>query len=399
VSDRLAVDGGRPVRDTLLPYGHQTVDESDVQRVLEVLRSAWLTTGPAVGGFEQAFAAAVGAEHAVAVSSGTAALHAAAFAAGIGPGDEVITTPMTFVATANCILYLGADVVFADVQPESLNLDPARVAEAITDRTRAIVAVDYAGQPADLDDLRTIATEHGIAFLEDAAHALGARYRGRTVGSIANLTTFSFHPVKHITSGEGGMITTDDAELADRARLFCNHGISADFRQREQEGSWYYEMVELGHNLRLTDIQAALGTSQLEKAGRWVERRREIAKMYDQSFEGLACVRTPVIRPEREPAWHLYVLRFKPGALEVGRQEVFRALRAENIGVNVHYIPVPWHPYYRHLGFRKGGWPVAEAAYEELISLPIWPGMTDGDVQDVVDAIQKVACEYAQTDA
>ena len=396
MTDRLAIDGGTPVRQELLPYGRQTVDDDDVERVVAVLRSAWLTTGPAVTDFESAFAHAVGAEHAVCVSNGTAALHAATFAAGIGVGDEVITTPMTFVATANCIRYVGADVVFADIQPDSLNLDPERVKERISARTKAIIAVDFSGQPADFDELREIAAQHGLVLMEDAAHALGATYKGQPVGTIADLTTFSFHPVKQITSGEGGMVTTNDPALATRLRQFRNHGIETDFRQREKAGSWHYDMVELGHNLRLTDVQAVLGMSQLRKADAWLARRRQIARAYDDAFRSLSSVRVPTIRPDRESGWHLYVLRLQLHHLRVRRQEVFSALRAENIGVNVHYIPVPWHSYYQQLGFRRGCWPIAEAAYEELVSLPMWPGMSDRDVADVVEAVHKVLAAYTK---
>ena len=392
----LAVDGGTPVRSKLLPYGRQSVDEADIQAVVDVLRSDWLTTGPKVAAFEASFAAQADAQYAVAVSNGTAALHAAAFAAGLGPGDDAVVTPLTFAASANCVRYQGGSVVFADVRPDTLNLDPSQVEAAITPRTRAIITVDYTGQPSDLNELNSLAQKHGVLLIEDAAHALGATYQGRRVGALAHLTAFSLHPVKLVTTGEGGVITTNDAELASRLRLFRNHGITSDHRQREAAGSWFYEMVELGYNYRLTDFQCALGMAQLTKLDAWLARRREIAARYTAAFSPLAAVEPPTTLPDRESAWHLYVIRLRLDRLRVGRAQVFRALRAENIGVNVHYIPVPWHPYYQTLGYAKGRWPVAEGAYERMISLPIWPGMTDSDVQDVTNAVNKVVEAFRQ---
>jgi len=383
----LALDGGRPIRAAMLPYGRHRVDDADIEAVVAVLRSDRLTTGPTVDEFEAAFAKAVGARYAVAVSSGTAALHAAASAAGIGPGDEVITTPMTFAATANCVRYLGGTVVFADVRPDTLNLDPAKVEAWITPRTKAVITVDYAGQPSELDELEALAARHGFTLIEDASHALGATYRGRPVGCLAPLTTFSLHPVKHITTGEGGMVTTNEPALAARLRIFRNHGITREHRRRD---GWLYEMVELGYNYRLTDIQSALGLSQLERLTDQVARRREIAATYTRAFATLPEIEPPVTLAERESAWHLYVVRLRLDRLRAGRAEVFRALQAENIGVNVHYIPVPWHPYYATLGFRPGAWPRAEGAYERMLSLPIFPAMTDADVEDVVHAVEKV---------
>ena len=387
----LAIEGGRPVRASMLPYGRHCVDEADIEAVVAVLRSDWLTTGPIVDEFETAFAKVVGVPHAVAVSSGTAALHAAAFAAGIGPGDEVITTPLTFAATANCARYLGGTVVFADVRPDTLNLDPAKVEACITPRTKAVITVDYAGEPSDLDELDALASRHGFTLIEDASHALGATYRGRPVGSLARLTTFSLHPVKHITTGEGGLVTTDDPTLASRLRIFRNHGITREHQRRED---WRYEMAELGYNYRLSDIQSALGLSQLERLPEQIVRRREIATQYTRALAALPEIERPVVLADRESAWHLYVVRLRLDGLRVGRAEVFRALRAENIGVNVHYIPVPWHPYYESLGFRRGGWPVAEGAYERILSLPMFPAMTDTDVEDVVLAVNKVLAHF-----
>ena len=383
------------MRETLLPYGRQSLDEADIQAVVEVLRSDWLTTGPKVGEFEERFAARVGAKHAVSFSSGTAALHAAAFAAGLGSGDEAVTTPMTFCATANCILYQGAKPVFADVTPDTLNLNPQEVAKKISPGTKAIFAVDYAGHPADLDALRLLAEKQGPLLIEDACHALGATYHGRRVGGIADMTVFSFHPVKHLTTGEGGMVTTHDAKLAETLRRFRNHGISSEARQRQDSGQWFYEMVLLGYNYRLTDIACALGISQLGKLEANLARRREIAAQYLRAFSDLAAVETPAVRQGVEPAWHLFPIGIRPERLSAGRAEVFRALRAENLGVNVHYVPVHMHPYYRdRFGYRGGEYPVAEDAYERLISLPMFHSMTARDVEDVIHAVHKVIANY-----
>lgn len=392
----LAIDGGTPLRKTLLPYGRQSIGEDDIQSVVKVLRSDWLTTGPKVGEFEEAFAAWVGAKHAVSFSSGTAALHGAAFAAALKPGDEGITTPMTFAATANCVLYQGATPVFADVCADTLNLDPDKAAARITPRTRAIIPVDYAGHPADLDVILELADRHGIVVIEDASHALGAEHRSRRVGGIADMTVFSFHPVKHLATGEGGMVTTDHADYAETLRRFRNHGISSDARQRQAEGQWLYEMVLLGFNYRLTDIACALGLSQLKKLEANLARRRELAARYTSAFREHAAITPPAVRGDVNPAWHLYPIRLNLEKLSVDRARIFRALRAENIGVNVHYIPVHRHPYYRdRFGYRGGEFPVAEDAYERLISLPMFHGMSDQDVEDVVCAVKKIMVAFS----
>jgi perosamine synthetase len=395
----LAIQGGPPVRKTLLPYGHQSIDEADIQAVVDTLRSDWLTTGPRIAEFEEAFAARTGARHAVSFSSGTAALHAAAFTAGLKAGDEAITSPMTFVATANCVLYQGATPVFADVSPDTLNLDPEQAAARITARTRAILPVDYAGHPADLAPILELAERHGLVVIEDASHALGAEHKGRQVGSLSHMTAFSFHPVKHITTGEGGMVTTDNAKFAEALRRFRNHGISSDARQRQLAGQWHYEMVLLGFNYRLTDIACALGIQQLKKLEANLSRRRKIADRYTAAFGEISEVIAPVVRPDVNPAWHLYPVRLDLGKLKADRGQVFQALRAENIGVNVHYIPVHRHPYYRErFGYRGGEYPVAEDAYERLISLPMFHGMSDQDVEDVIRALDKVISHFRDAD-
>ncbi|HWH58159.1 MAG TPA: UDP-4-amino-4,6-dideoxy-N-acetyl-beta-L-altrosamine transaminase [Terriglobales bacterium] len=391
----LAIHGATPVRKTLLPYGRQSIEEDDIQAVVDALRSDWLTTGPKIPEFEEAFAAWLGARFAVSFSSGTAALHGAAFAAGIATGDEAITTPLTFAATANCVLYQNGTPVFADISADTLNLDPERVAAKVSPKTKALLPVDYAGHPADLDAMLEIADRHGLVVIEDACHALGAEYKGRRVGSIAHMTVFSFHPVKHLTTGEGGMVTTDNAAYADALRKFRNHGISSGARDRQQAGQWHYEMVLLGYNYRLTDIACALGLSQLKKLEQNLARRREIAARYTAAFREMPGICAPVVREEALPAWHLYPVRLDLARLSAGRAEIFRALRAENIGVNVHYIPVHLHPYYRErFGYRGGEFPVAESAYESLISLPMFHGMSDQDVEDVIRAVDLVIGYY-----
>jgi perosamine synthetase len=391
----LAIKGGTPVRKTLLPYGHQSIDEADVQAVVDTLRSDWLTTGPRIAEFEEAFAARTGAKYAVSFSSGTAALHASAFTAGLKAGDEAITSPLTFVATANCVLYQGAVPVFADVSPDTLNLDPEKAAARITSRTRAILPVDYAGHPADLDQILELAERHGLVAIEDASHALGAEYRGHRVGSLAHMTVFSFHPVKHITTGEGGMVTTDNAKFAEMLRRFRNHGISSDARQRQSAGQWHYEMVLLGFNYRLTDIACALGIQQLKKLEANLSRRRQLSERYAAAFGEIYEVTTPTVRSDVNPAWHLYPIRLDQVKLKADRGQVFQALRAENIGVNVHYIPVHRHPYYsERFGYRGGEYPVAEDAYERLISLPMFHGMSDQDIEDVIHAVDKVISHF-----
>jgi perosamine synthetase len=400
VSERLAVDGGAPVRDGLLPYGRQLVDDEDVAAVVRTLRSDWLTTGPAVSEFERAFADCVGAREAVAVSSGTAALHAAMAALGVGPGDEVIVPTMTFAASANCVVYQGARPVFVDVDAGTLLVDPGHVERLINRRTRAVVAVDYAGHPCDYTALHEIADRLGLPVVADACHALGASRDGRTAGTLAALSAFSMHPVKHVTTGEGGVVTTDDPSAAARMRQFRNHGILTDHRQREARGTWFYEMADLGYNYRLSDLQCALGTSQLRKLPAWIARRQAIARRYDEAFAGLASVRPLPTEDGVSHARHLYVVRVDAEQVCGGRDAMFRALRAEGIGCNVHYVPVHLHPYYRtHLGTRPGMCPVAEQAYGEILSLPIFPGMTDGDVADVIAAVHKVADAYGMAAA
>jgi perosamine synthetase len=372
-----------------LPYGRQTIDEEDIEAVVKVLRSDWLTTGPAIEEFERAFATYTGARHAVAVSSGTAALHAAIHALGVAPGDEVIVPAITFAATSNAVVFCGGVPVFADVKPGSLLLDAARAEEKITSKTRAIVSVDYAGQPCDYAELVTLARRHNLTLVADACHAIGAEYQSGKVGTLADLNTFSFHPVKHITTGEGGMVTTHDSALAARMRNFRNHGITSDHRQRTEAGAFYYEMVELGFNYRISDFQCALGVSQLRKLPAWLERRRQIAAAYDQRLQYLSGMQPLDTLTDRTHAYHLYVVRIDSKSGLPSRGEVFSHLRENGIGCNVHYLPVYLHPFYRNrFGLGQGLCTAAEAAYEEILSLPIYPQMNDCDVDRVVATLE-----------
>jgi UDP-4-amino-4,6-dideoxy-N-acetyl-beta-L-altrosamine transaminase len=394
MSERLALHGGRPVRSTVLPYCRQSIEDDDAQAVLAALRSDWLTTGPLVGAFERAVASMVGAMHAVAVSSGTAALHAAVFSAGIGPGDEVITSPLTFAASANAVLYCGGVPVFADVRADTLTVDPVEVEVKVTPRTRAVLPVDFAGQPCDVDAIADIARAKGLTVIEDAAHALGAEHRGHRVGALADLTTFSFHPAKLITTGEGGMVTTNRDDLAARLRRFRNHGFETDFRQRDEQGAVYSPMLDLGHNYRLTDFQCALGLSQLGKLDQFLKRRGEIADRYTIALSNLQGIALPAALSHVRHAWHIFPVLLDLEGLAADRGTILAALRAENIGAAVHYVPVYWHPYYEALGYRRGLCPRAEAAFDRLLTLPLFPAMTDADVDDVVAALRKVLRYY-----
>jgi perosamine synthetase len=394
----LAIRGGQPVRESYLPYGRQTIDDDDRAAVAAVLKSDWLTTGPKVAEFEQAFALAVGAREAVAVNSGTAALHAAMHALGIGPGDEVIVPSITFAATANAVVYLGGTPVFADVDPDTLLITAETAGRCLTERTQAIVAVDYAGQAAEYDSLRALAAKHALPLVSDACHALGGSYRGRKVGTLADLNAFSFHPVKHVTTGEGGMITTEDADFARQMRIFRTHGITTDHHYRQAHGEWAYEMQTLGFNYRLSDIGCALGLSQLPKLEGWVRRRNELATRYRELLSDLPEFVPLMLLPERTHAYHLFVVRCRAAELGWTRDAVFAALRAEGIGVNVHYIPVHLHPFYRErFETRRGQCPNAEAAFEEVLTLPLFATMTDRDVDDVCRALRKVVAASPPT--
>lgn len=367
-----------------IPYARQYIDQDDIDAVINVLRSDYLTTGPCIAEFEKEFARYVHAKYAVAVSSGTAALHAACFAAGIKAGDEVITTPLTFAASANAVLYMGGKPVFADIDPHTYNIAPQEIRKNINDKTKAVIPVHYAGQPCDMDEITKIAEEHNLMVIEDAAHALGAVYKNRRVGSISPMTIFSFHPVKHITTGEGGMITTNDEELYKRLMLFRTHGITRDPRMiLRNQGGWYYEQLELGHNYRITDMQAALGVSQLKKVDMFIQRRKEIVRMYNDAFRESAEIITPFQLEGCGSSWHLYVIQLK----SKNRKEVFDKLRAKGIGVNVHYIPVYMHPYYRKNGYAHVACANSERLYGKIISLPLFFGLADDEAAFVIESV------------
>ena len=373
-----------------IPYGRQWITDDDIQAVVDVLRGDWITQGPKVAEFEESLARYCGSKYAVAVSSGTAALHCAMYAMGIGPGDEVVSSPITFAATANSVIYMGAKPVFADVEPGTLLIDPADVERKITEKTKAIISVDYAGHPCEYDRLREIADHHSLSLLSDSCHALGAEYHGRKCGAISDLSTFSFHPVKHITTGEGGMITTDNFECAERMRRFRSHGISADHAKRKEQGTWYHEMLDLGFNYRITDFQCALGISQMAKLPQFLKRRREIAARYDEAFGKMPGLEPLAVSGEITHAYHLYVIRVIKDECGKSRDQLFDTLRGSGLGVNVHYIPVHLHPYYRErLNTGPGMCPVAEKAYEEILSIPIHPLMTQAHVDRVIGAVNE----------
>jgi len=388
---RLARDGGTPVRSKMLPYARQSIDKDDVARVVAALESEWLTTGPEIGQFEREIAEVAGVGDAVAVSSGTAGLHTVMNAIGLVPGDEVIVPATTFVATANAVVHAGATPAFADVEPDTLLVDAKSVRARMSDRTKAIVAVDFAGQPCDYQSLRALAEERGLLLVADAAHSLGATSGHGPAAALPDAAVFSFHPVKHVTTAEGGAVATSNPSIASYARRFRNHGLDRDHARRSAEGSWRYSMVDLGLNYRLSDIQCALGRSQLRHLPRWLARRREIAQRYDEVLSGELPARPLAVRSGVEHAYHLYVIRLDLERLSEDRDAVFAALRAEGIGVNVHYAPAHLHPYYRReFGTSEGLCPVAETAERDLLSLPMFSAMSNQDVDDVVAALFKV---------
>lgn len=368
----------------MIPYGRQTIEEDDIQAVVDVLRSDYLTTGPKIAEFEKMVADYVGAKYAVAISNGTSALHAACFAAGIQPGDEVITTPLTFAASSNCVLYCGGTPVFADVDLKTYNIDPEDIRRKITDKTKAIIAVHLAGQPCDMDEIHKIAKEHDLLVIEDGAHALGSVYKGKKVGTLSDMTTFSFHPVKPITTGEGGMIVTDNEQFYQKMMLFRSHGITREENlMTRNDGPWFYQQLDLGYNYRITDIQCALGCSQMKKLDRFLARRKQIVARYNEAFADCENIITPYQLPETESGWHLYIVQVK----NCDRRKVFEALREQGIAVNVHYIPVYMHPYYQEHGYKDVHCKNAEEIYSHIITLPLYPALTEEQQKFVIEKI------------
>lgn len=393
--EKPAICGGEPVRSTKIFYGHQFIDEDDIQAVVDVLKSDYLTCGPKIGELEEKLCEVTGAKYAVVCSNGTAALHIACLAAGVMPGDEVITTPITFAASANCALYCGAKPVFADINENTYNIDPAHVEKLTTERTKAVVAVDFTGQSVELDRLLTHCRKHNLVLIEDGAHVIGTSYKGRMNGSIADMTTMSFHPVKTVTGGEGGAVLANSKEYYEKLLLYRAHGITRDpkLMEHEPDGPWYYEQIALGMNYRMTDMQAALIISQLNKLPRFMERRKAIVKAYNEAFSRLPQLFVQQEIPESDTTRHLYILRIRPEKLTIDRKQFFEALAAENICCNVHYIPTYYFPYYEKLGYKRGLCPKAEKLYAEEISLPLYYAMTDQDVEDVIRAVTRIA-EY-----
>jgi perosamine synthetase len=389
--ERLAIEGGAPVREKILPYARQSLDAADLDAVRQVLEGDWLTTGPKVAEFEQAVAATAGTAQAVACANGTAALHLAVMAAGVGPGDEVIVPALTFLATANCAVFQGARPVFCDVDPATLLMDPAKAAELVTPQTKALISVDYAGQPCDYPALRDLCRAKGLVFISDACHALGADLDGVPPGELADMVTYSFHPAKHVTTAEGGAVATDSPDYAALMRSQRNHGMDQDLAQRQAKATWYYDMVRLGYNYRLSDLQCALGLSQIGKLPGWLARRRELAAAYDRDLADMPAVSGLAVRPGAAHAYHIYLALLDPARLRVGRDQVFAALRAEGIGVNVHYRPVHLHSFYRdNFATAEGLCPVAEDAAARMLTLPLFPAMSDDDQADVITALHKV---------
>lgn len=394
--DKLAIFGGNPVLKDRIAYAHQYIDEADIKAVVNVLKSDFLTCGPKIEEAEKKLCDFTGAKHAVLLANGTAALHAAMFAAGISYGDEVITTPITFAASANCVLYCGGKPVFADINPDTYNIDPDSIQRHVTEKTRAVVAVDFTGQAVEIDRIREICDKYNLIFVEDAAHSLGTKYNGKPVGSLADMTEFSFHPVKTCTAGEGGAITTNDEKLYRRLLLFRMHGITRvqDWMTKPSEGSWYYQQIELGYNYRITDMQAALLSSQLDKLSMFEERRKVLVKQYDEAFSKIPEVTVQKEIPESDTVRHLYIIQLNLEMLHGTRRDFYDALQAEGVGCNVHYIPVYSFPYYQRLGFELGSCPNAEKLYKRIISIPLYYGLTDEQQNKVVEAVKKVVDYY-----
>jgi dTDP-4-amino-4,6-dideoxygalactose transaminase len=381
-----------------IPFHRPAIGEDEIEAVVETLKSGWLTTGSNVKRFEEDFSSYVGSKHAVAVNSGTAALHLALDAVGIKEGDEVIVPTMTFAATAEVVLYFKAKPVLVDCRRDTFNLDPTQIEAAITSKTKAIIPVHIAGQPCDMDEILSIAGKHDLRVIEDAAHALPAGYRARTIGTIGDITCFSFYATKTITTGEGGMATTDNSEWAQRMRMMSLHGISHDaWKRYTKEGSWYYEVLYPGFKYNLTDIAAAIGIEQLKKCNEFWQARQRIAAIYAKAFAEIDAIQVPVCRKDVHHAWHLFVIQLQLERLRINRNQLIEALRENQIGTSVHFIPLHLHPYYRDkFGYKPGDFPNATAVFERIVSLPIYPKMTEGEVERVVGAVRSIATQYRQ---
>lgn len=400
MNNKLAIFGGKPIRNIMLQYGKQTIDESDKQAVLDVLNeNKYLTTGPRVTEFEDKVKEYCGAKYACAVNSGTAALHLAVDALDLKSTDEVIVTCLSFVASSNAIVYCGVKPVFCDIEEDTMNIDPNKIESLINENTKAIIAVDFAGQPFDFHKIKPIAKKYNLTLIQDAAHSIGCQINScknkPKVGSYADMTTFSFHPVKNITTCEGGMVVTNNEKLYERMKVFRTHGITKDYKDRENSASHYYEMVELGYNYRIPDLLCALGINQLKKLDDFISKRQEIAKLYDEHFKEVSNLMTPLLQ-KCESAYHIYVIKLKLDNLKTDRDTIFKALKAEGIGVNVHYMPIHLHPFYKkNLGTYEGMMPVAERVYKQIITLPIYPELEDQDIKDVIDGVKKVLRYYS----
>ncbi len=394
--DRPAIEGGKPVRKEFLPYGKHWLDQEEINEVVDSLKSNWITTGPKMKLFEANFKKFIGSKYAISVNSGTAALHISTSTINLQPGDEVITTPLTFVASANCVVYRGGTPIFADIKKDTYNIDPNEIRKKITSKTKAIIPVHFAGQPCDMDEILEIARENDLYVIEDAAHAIDAEYKGKKIGNISDLTIFSFHPVKNITTAEGGMVTTNNDELNDKLLMFRTHGISRDAVKRfGKEGGFYYDMQYLGFRYNLSELHSALGIHQLDKLESFQKKRRQIVEIYNKKLQSIEEIAIPYVKDDIKHSWHLYVIQLELEKLKVDRDFIFKALREENIGVNVHYIPIHYHSYYvDKFGLKKGILPIVEWLFPRIITIPIFPKMSDDDVYDVIDALEKVLKYY-----
>ena len=390
-----AIEGGNPVRGKFLPLALPCIEKSEVDEVINTLKSGWITTGLKVKKFEEKFKKYIGCKYALALSSCTAALHLSLIACGIKEHDEVITSPLTFASTANVVIHQRAKPVFVDIDEKTYNINPKKIKEAITEKTRAIIPVHYAGHPCEMNRIMEIAKKNNLTVIEDAAHAIGSKYKGKKIGTIGNTTCFSFYATKVMTTGEGGMLTTDNREIFKKAFLYSLHGMDKNaWKRYTAKGSWFYEIKEAGYKYNMTDIQASLGLVQLEKLGNLIKAREKIAKKYTKALHQIPEIITPFVSEDIKHSWYIYPIQIKTGLLKIDRNKFIRALKAENIGTSVHFIPLHLQPFYKNLGYKKGDFPVTEKIYSQLISIPLFPMMTEQDVEDVINAIKKITEFY-----